>query len=463
LNPQSFDIQERTIDTSIETGPRDPVISRYEQSLKRLRAVIWTYFFLLIFEGAVRKWIPPLSAPFLIVRDPLAIYIWIAGSRLRIGERRAWQYFNLFALIISVLGLLQIIGTAINPLIILYGWRSYVLHIPVIIVLAGLLNEADLKLIGKWVLITAIPMVLLMALQYMAPEASFLNRGASDMGGQISGALGHVRPAGTFSFITGPICFFPIVTAMCIWGLMRADLFPRWSVLAASIANLIVIPVSISRTIAITTGLMIVVALLGAMIRGGMEFQPRRLQQIGIALAVAALVIVGLVQVPFVQDAANTFTTRWTQAQGNTGDNSALEERTVSIVTEVLDPISKTSMIGEGIGAGSTVAAAINGEDGEQFEYGENAAQRSTYELGSWIGPVFVLGRFGLSILLILTSFRLLYRGSILPWLLMVPASINLALGALDQTTTQGFIVVVLGIWLAAAKLGLQSRGIGAR
>jgi hypothetical protein len=194
-----------------------------------------------------------------------------------------------------------------------------------------------------------------------------------------------------------------------------------------------------------------------------MEFQPRRLPQIGIALAVAALVIVGLVQVPFVQDAANTFTTRWTQAQGNTGDNSALEERTVSIVTEVLDPISKTSMIGEGIGAGSTVAAAINGEEGEQFEYGENAAQRSTYELGSWIGPVFVLGRFGLSILLILTSFRLLYRGSILPWLLMVPASINLALGALDQTTTQGFIVVVLGIWLAAAKLGLQSRGIGAR
>jgi len=453
LNPQSFDIQERTIDTSIETGLPNPAIFRYEQSLKRLRTVIWTYFFLLIFEGAVRKWIPPLSAPFLIIRDPLAIYLWVVGSRLRIGERRAWQYFNLFALIISVLGLLQIIGTAINPLIILYGWRSYVLHIPVIIVLAGLLDEADLRLIGKWVLITAIPMALLMALQYMAPAASFLNRGASDMGGQISGALGHVRPAGTFSFITGPISFFPIVTAICIWGLMRADLFPRWLVLAASIANLIVIPVSISRTIAVTTGLMIVVALLGAMIRGGMEFKPRRLPQIGIVLAATALVIVGLVRVPFVQDAANTFTTRWTQAQGGTGDNSALEERTVSIVTEVLDPISKTSIIGKGIGAGSSVAAVIKGEEGEQFEYGENPSQRQVYELGSWIGPMFVLGRFGLSLLLILTSFRLLYRGSILPWLLMIPASFDLIIGALDQTTAQGFFIVVLGIWLAAARL----------
>jgi hypothetical protein len=453
LNPQSFDIQERTIDTSVETGPRDPAISRYEQSLKRLRAVIWTYFFLLIFEGAARKWIPPLSAPFLIIRDPLAIYIWIVGYRLRIGERRVWQYLNIFALIISVLGLLQIIGTAINPLIILYGWRSYVLHLPVIIVLAGLLDETDLRLIGKWVLITAIPMVILMILQYMAPENSFLNRGASDMGGQISGALGHVRPAGTFSFITGPINFFPIVTAMCIWGLIKTDLFPRWLVFAALIANIIVIPVSISRALAITTGLVVLSAFLGTMICGGMEFKPQRLPQIGVALIGGALVIVALAQVPLVLDAANTFTTRWTQAQGGTGDNSGLEERMVSIVTDVLDPISKTSAIGVGIGAGSTVATAIEGEEGKQFEYGENPAQRSIYELGSWLGPVFALGRYGLSLLLILAAFRLLYQGSILPWLLMIPASIDLALGGLDQTTVQGFIVVVLGIWLAAAKL----------
>jgi hypothetical protein len=453
LNLQSFDIQEGTIGTSIETRLPNPAIFRYERSLTRLKTVIWIYFFLLIFEGAVRKWIPPLSVPFLIVRDPLAFYIWIVGVRLRIGKRTAWQYFNIYALIISVLGLLQIISTTISPLIIMYGWRSYVLHIPVIIVLAGILDEADIRLIGKWVLITAIPMAVLMVLQYMAPATSFLNKGASDMAGQISGALGHVRPAGTFSFITGPINFFPIVTAICIWGLIRSDLFPRWLVFAASIANLFVIPVSISRTIAITTGLMIFAAFLGAVIRGGMEFKPRRLPQVGIVLVFSALVIVGLAQVPLVQDAVNTFTTRWTQAQGSTGDNSALEARTISIFTEVLDPISKTSIIGEGIGAGSAVATSLRGEEGEQFEYGENPAQRQIYELGSWIGPVFVLGRFGFSLLLILASFRSLYQGSILPWLLMVPASIDLVIGGLDQTTVQGFSVVVLGIWLATARL----------
>jgi hypothetical protein len=184
-----------------------------------------------------------------------------------------------------------------------------------------------------------------------------------------------------------------------------------------------------------------------------MEFKPQRLPQIGIVLAAAALVIVGLAQVPFVQDAANTFTTRWTLAQGSTGDNSALEKRSVSMFTAVLDPISETPIIGMGIGAGSSVAAAINGEDGEQFQYGEMPSQKHVYELGSWIGPVFVLGRFGLSILLILTSFRLLYQGSILPWLLMVPASADLITGALDQTTAQGFFMVVLGVWLATARL----------
>ncbi len=35
-----------------------------------LKKGIWLYFFLLLFEGALRKWVlPSLSAPLLIVRD----------------------------------------------------------------------------------------------------------------------------------------------------------------------------------------------------------------------------------------------------------------------------------------------------------------------------------------------------------------------------------------------------------
>ncbi len=436
----------------VEPRPINVEMVPVDRSLHRLRSAIWIYFLLLILEGAVRKWIPPLSAPFLIIRDPFAIFIWFTGFRLKIGDRRAWICFYAFACIITVLGLLQTIGSSINPLIILYGWRSYVLHLPVIIVLAAILDAEDLRKIGKGILLLSIPMTALMVLQYRSSPDSFLNRGASEAGGQIAGALGHVRPAGTFSFITGPIGFYPVVAAFCLWGLARKDLFPRWLVVTASIATVIAIPVSISRTIAITIGVMLILGLLGSIVRGGIAFSPDRLPQIALGVIVGLVVLVGVAQLPLVQDAADTFTARWTQAQGTSGDNSALESRSVSIFTEVLDPVAKVSILGTGIGSGSTVAVAINGEDGENFQYGENAVQRNVFELGSWLGPLFAMARFVFAAAIVISCVRTLSRGSFLPWFLAFPAAMNLILGAFDQTTSQGFVVSVAGICLAAIR-----------
>jgi hypothetical protein len=50
---------------------------RGEDTAPYLRWLIWTYFWLLIFEGALRKWaLPSLANPLLVIRDPvlLAIY-----------------------------------------------------------------------------------------------------------------------------------------------------------------------------------------------------------------------------------------------------------------------------------------------------------------------------------------------------------------------------------------------------
>lgn len=44
------------------------------------RKAIWIYIFLLIFEGALRKWfLPSLATPLLLVRDPIAIWLTIIG------------------------------------------------------------------------------------------------------------------------------------------------------------------------------------------------------------------------------------------------------------------------------------------------------------------------------------------------------------------------------------------------
>ena len=42
-----------------------------------IKKLIWVYFLLLLFEGALRKWFfPSLSQGLLIVRDPIAIWIY---------------------------------------------------------------------------------------------------------------------------------------------------------------------------------------------------------------------------------------------------------------------------------------------------------------------------------------------------------------------------------------------------
>ena len=47
------------------------------KDLSFIKKLIWLYFILLLFEGALRKWfLPGLSQGLLIVRDPIAIWIY---------------------------------------------------------------------------------------------------------------------------------------------------------------------------------------------------------------------------------------------------------------------------------------------------------------------------------------------------------------------------------------------------
>ena len=45
---------------------------------KLIKALIWLYVVLLVIEGALRKWVlPSLSDPLLIIRDPVAMGIYV--------------------------------------------------------------------------------------------------------------------------------------------------------------------------------------------------------------------------------------------------------------------------------------------------------------------------------------------------------------------------------------------------
>ena len=68
------------------TSPENPTI-------RNIRRLIWLYFWLLLIEGALRKWVlPQLSNPLLIIRDPVVILIYLLALRARIFPTNVWVW-----------------------------------------------------------------------------------------------------------------------------------------------------------------------------------------------------------------------------------------------------------------------------------------------------------------------------------------------------------------------------------
>ena len=55
------------------------------RATRYIRQLIWLYFWLLLVEGALRKWLlPDLSNPLLVIRDPVVLAIYGLSFRARV-------------------------------------------------------------------------------------------------------------------------------------------------------------------------------------------------------------------------------------------------------------------------------------------------------------------------------------------------------------------------------------------
>jgi len=225
----------------VEAIPHAQLPLRYEalpsfegQHAIALRRLIWLYFWLLIFEGALRKWIvPSLSTPLLVVRDPLVILIYLQAMRCRRFPLNG-PMLGCFLLLVGfiLLALVQITtGVGGGVLVAAYGLRTNFLHLPLIFVIPQVFSYTDVLKLGKWILILAIPMTALMVLQFESSAGSWMNAATRSDVQQIEFAMGKVRPSGTFSFATGAAHFFVLATAFMVYALaQKRMIYPRWLV-----------------------------------------------------------------------------------------------------------------------------------------------------------------------------------------------------------------------------------------
>jgi hypothetical protein len=424
--------------------------ARRKKPMPLLKKLFWAYFLLLIFEGALRKWIfPPLAAPLLLVRDPIAVMI-IFEAYLNNKWPEKWSVVT-GILSVTLLGIcvLQLVAGGNPWFAALYGLRSYLLPFPVAFIMGENLSEEDLRKFGFWTLMILLPMTLLEIGQYLTPSDSFLNRGAYAGGAQIIYAGERVRASGTFSFVTGPYSFTPLAAAFILYGFVNEKLAPKWLLWSAAFALLLSVPIIGSRTLVFELAGVAICAGIGALSGVSQLFQS--LKFAAPLLAIAFLVSL----LPIFSEASFSLHRRFAEASTSEGSVSqSIEKRTVGSMALALE---QTDFFAHpfGLGMGTGAAAITKLTQGDvAFIAGESEFDRVLYEFGPFPGLFFMIFRAVLAGFVVVSAIQRARQHEPLA-LLLVPLMLStMILSVLEQPTEQGFMVIALGFSLCALRAG---------
>jgi hypothetical protein len=436
----------------------------YFRRISPLKKLFWLYFLLLIFEGALRKWIfPEYSAPLLLVRDPVAILIVAEAYR----ENRWPQRWSLVTGILAIgmigLCLLQVIAGD-NPWVAaLYGLRSYLLPFPVAFIMGECLDEEDLRMFGLCTLLLALPETALEVAQYLAPSRSILNAGAYLGAGQIGYVGERVRASGTFSFVVGPASFGPMAAAFIFHGLVRENFAKTWLLWASAFAVFLSVPLTGSRTFIVQ------LAAVGVCAGIASAFGRSQLQKSLKILAPLFIVFVLASFLPVFTESSKSLSERIQGANEIEGRGSfgrAVEHRTVAPLLSKLEQTDfGSNPIGIGMGRGAAaVTKLLLGRT--EFAVGESEIERTIGELGPLPGLAFTLFRMGLALTVLGKALQRARKGEPLALLFSPLVFYSVALSILEQPTDQGFMVMFLAFSLAAmqpAKVLLRQASLSRR
>lgn len=431
----------------------------YFRRLTRLKKLFWLYFLLLIFEGALRKWVAPaLSAPLLVIRDPVGILIiWEAYRTHKWPSRWSVALTLLTVLLIGLFAVQLIAGR--NLLIELFGLRSYLLPFPVLFIMGENLDEEDLRKMIAFTLWLIVPMTLLEVAQYVATPNSFLNRGAYEGGGQIKYLNGHVRASGTFSSTIGAVEFLILTGAFVLYGTIKEGLAKKWLLWADTFALVLSIPMLGSRGTVFQ--LMI---LLGCVALSGIMGIAQFVKTFRIVLPVAIILFL-VTQLPVFSSAMANLSQRFNgaaqigQTRQSTGYEAAdtVYQRLVTpVIASIENSNSSRTWSGIGIGRGAVAVNAMltrSGNTLNPFGQNENTTARELLEMGLAAGFPFEFFKLFLAIVIFGQALARAREQEPLTLLLVPMGVVWMFFAQLEQPTEQGFVVIGTAFCIAAARV----------
>lgn len=425
------------------------------------RRLVWLYLWLLIFEGALRKWVlPGLSTPLLMVREPIVVYL------VFVGMQRGWfkSGFVKAMMWASTISLLLSLAVGHQSLFVgLFGWRIYFFHFPFMFVMAKVLSRDDLLKMARFILYLSIPMTILVLMQFYSPQSAWVNRGVGgDMDGAgFSGAMGYFRPPGTFSFTSGYVGFQAIVGCLLLYyitansNLPKEHQLPQWLLAVMAGCFLITIPTSISRTHFFQTALFMAFLFVAALRNDRLKAMYFRFVII-LALAIGVLMATG-----YADTQLEAFMVRYEGANESEGGavKGVLGNRYAGSFLRGLFNFD-LPFWGYGIGLGTNIGSRYLAGNMYSFGFnGEAEWSRVTGECGLLLGWIILGVRLFCSLDVFKKSYSLLLRrNDLLPWMLSAGMLLRVVNGQWGVNTDLGIAIFIGGMALAAVNTSQSNR-----
>jgi hypothetical protein len=375
-----------------------------------------------------------------VIRDPVVLAIYGIAIKARI-----FPYTGFVRVLLALTGLSLLaafVSTFNTPysnvIVTFFGLRSNFLHLPLIFILPVVFTEQDVLKYGKIMLIVAVPMAVLMTLQYRAGPSDFLNATAGGEGKQLDSWGGKIRPAGTFSFVTGAVQFYALVAAFFVYETLKNGVFSPLVLMSGASLGC-AMAVSGSRSLIYSAAIVFVMLPVCAFFNRVFIVHTLRLAILGVCFAVV------LAQFSFFDEALNTTTQRIQAANQN-------EDFLGRYFGEFASPfliIADVPLLGFGLGIGTNAGASlITGKITFLLSEGEWA--RAVLESGPFLGLGYLFLRVALVVGMFSRGVGLASRGRCLPLLLLGASGLLLVNGQFGQSTTVGFAVFGGGLCLAS-------------
>lgn len=434
--------------------------------------LIFLIYWLLIFEGVLRKWgVPEYKDVIFFIRVPFVLVVYALAFHLRRWPKATHilQVSYVLAIFIAMLAVIQFFSGEYDyrySLLIVQGWMNYFFYIPLAFIIAEQFGKEEINSLIRqtlWFAIAAAPLVIM---QYNVPSTDMINQGfgidEEHQFQNLGSGLGLVRPFGFFTSTLGQQMF--VASCMAILAatwLMPKNIRPVKSPLlvVSTLAILILLILSQSRGLFFNAALVLLFAVMAIWIRGDL----RTLLKIVLFLTLLIPVTLALWMMVF-PTAFEAFDLR---VMGAAAEETQYFEfgvvgRAFYGFYSFLYYLQDTPVIGYLLGFGSNAARQLpwvvlpnaaylmTGPDG----WAEEGWDRHIVELGPLFGIIYILFRIGLTWWLLRLALQAIRRANnFTPILFFSFVGITLLNGQITgHGTVNGYTWLFVGFCAASAR-----------